>query len=197
MEEYEIRDFLLQTGQVKERWEIYRLGTESHNTLVIGHTFQNPAARTTILRFVSTPQRAFAVADLTEAYPSARRGVRGMALLQRRQVLVQDEVHVEAPADVVWGMLTGAEIDTGVGEATLTQGDARLQARILEPEGVSFEVEGCDPPEPQKQQPGVRKLVLRLDQMKRGRIAILLTPHGKGEVVPDAAPEVAPLTLWR
>ncbi len=197
MEEYEIRDFLLQTGQVKERWEIYRLGTASHNTLVIDHTFQNPTARTTILRFASTPQNAFAIADLTEAYPTARRVWRGLALLRRRQVLVQDEVNLDAPAEVVWGMLTEAEIETGGREAILTQGDASLQARIVEPEGVFFEVMGCDPPQPQKQQPGVRKLALRLPQMENGRIAILLTPYRKGEVVPGTVPEVAPLILWK
>ena len=197
MEEYEIRDFLLQSGRVKERWEIYRLGTRSHNTLVIGNTFQNPSARTTILRFASTPRDAFAIADLTEAYPAARRVWRGIALLQRSQVLVQDEVHMEAPADVQWGMLTEAEIETKGGEATLFQGGARLHARIVEPEGACFEVEGCDPPEPQKQQPGVRRLALRLDQMKRGRIVILLTPYREGEAVPGTVPEVAPLMLWR
>ena len=197
MEEYEIRDFLLHSGRVKERWEIYRLGTRSHNTLVIGNTFQNPTARTTILRFASTPRDAFAIADLTEAYQNARRVWRGVALLQRRQVLVQDEVHMDASADVHWGMLTEAEIETEGREATLVQGDARLQARIVEPEGGFFEVEGCDPPEPQKQQPGVRRLALRLHQMKRGRIVILFTPYRKGEVVPGTVPEVAPLMLWR
>ena len=197
MEEYEIRDFLLQTGQVEERWEIYRLGTESHNTLVIDDTYQNPTARTTIVRFASTPQKAFAITNLTEAYPTARRVWRGMALLERKQVLVQDEVNLNAAADVVWGMLTGAQVEIQGSVATLTQGEVCLQARILEPQGVSFEVLDCNPPEPQRQQPDIHKLALRLPQAEKARIAVLLTPYRKGCEFSQAGPELKPLILWK
>ena len=111
MEEYEIRDFLLQTGQVKERWEIYRLGTDSHNTLVIDQTYQHPNSRAPIVRYRSTPEKAFAVANLSEAYPTTRGVMRGVAMLDREAVLIQDEIALDKKTVVAWAMLTDAEIE--------------------------------------------------------------------------------------
>jgi hypothetical protein len=196
MEEYEIRDFLLQSGQVEERWEIYRLGTESHNTLVIDQTYQHPASRAPIVRYQSTKNKAFAVANLSEAYPTTRGVMRGVAMLDRSKVLVQDEIAVDGATDVAWGMLTEAEIQLEGSTATLTLGATHLQVRLLQPANHNFAIESCDPPEPQKQQPHVRKLALRLQPEKNVTIAVLLTPYRSGEPVPAAAPAAEPLMRW-
>ena len=196
MEEYEIRDFLLQTGQVKERWEIYRLGTASHNTLVIDKAYQNPNSRAPIVRYQSTPSKAFAVANLSEAYPSTRGVMRGVAMLDRKAVLVQDEIALEKKTDVAWAMLTDAEIELHGSTAILTLDDAHLQVRLLEPADGEFQLESCNPPEPQKQQPHIRKLALNLEPETNTTIGVLLTPYRNDEQAPTSAPDIEPLTRW-
>ncbi len=196
LEEYEIRDFLLQTGQVKERWEIYRLGTESHNTLVVDSSYQHPNSRAPIVRYRSSPEKAFAIANLSEAYPGTRGVMRGLAMLDRKMVLVQDEIALEKKTSVAWGMLTKADIEIDGPIATLTVDDVHLQVRLLQPNDGGFVVESCNPPEPQQQQPDVRKLALHLQPHTNTTIAVLLTPYRSGESVPMDNPVVGPLMRW-
>ena len=196
LEEYEIRDFLLQTGQVQERWEIYRLGTESHNTLVIDETYQNPNSQAPIIRYRSTPDRAFAVANLSEAYPSTRGVLRGVVMLDRARVLVQDEIAVDGAAHVTWGMLTAAEIALDGAVATLTMDDAHLQVRWLNPSAGRFVIEDCNPPEPQQQQPGIHKLALHLQTHQNTTISVLMTPYRRGDAALLPEPAIEPLMQW-
>jgi hypothetical protein len=79
----------------KERFTYYRLKTEGHNTLCIDGKHQDPAACADIIAFNSQPARAFAVTDLSAAYrPSPARVQRGIALLDRKHVLIQDEIEL-------------------------------------------------------------------------------------------------------
>ena len=52
------------------RWRYYRLNNRSHNTLTPGNVLQSPDADAPIVAFASTPEQAFAIADLTPAYPT-------------------------------------------------------------------------------------------------------------------------------
>ena len=104
------------------RWTYYRLRAESHNTLVInsGKTStspdQNPKAVAPIAKFESRPGRVIAIADLSAAYAGmAKQARRGIALVDRRTVLVQDEVEAERPSDV-WWFMTVPTASTGRGK---------------------------------------------------------------------------------
>lgn len=178
----------------KERWDYFRTNTQSHNTLTIDSKNQDPAAKAPIVAFLSTPSRAFAVADLTKAYSkqasSARRGI---ALLDRRRVLVQDELTPAAPAEVTWKMLTRATLVVDGATATLKQDDAVLIARVLEPSGARFEVQAASPAPPQNPNRGVSALSVRVSaEMKPVRIVVLLEPGSHT----TAAPKVEPLDRW-
>ncbi len=178
----------------KNRWSYYRLRTEGHNTLVIDGENQDPAAHAPLVAFLSTPERSFAVADLSQAYRSrAERVLRGIALLDGRRVLVQDEVRVREPAEVVWNLHTRAQIAQHDGRAMLSQGSARLEARILEPAGAQFEVISASAPPPQAQQPDVRNLIVRVPaRAAETRIAVLFAaPDGSS---PNLSLE--PLSAW-
>jgi hypothetical protein len=145
-----------------QRWDYYRLRTEGQNTLVLNPSDkpgQDPRAATKILRFVTQPNASFAVADLTPAYaPQATKVQRGVMLLGRKQVLIQDEIESAAPSDTWWFMHTPAEIKIeGDGSsAVLTQGKARMMAKILLPVGAQFSVMDAKPlptsPDPQGQE---------------------------------------------
>jgi hypothetical protein len=192
----------------KQRWTYYRLRAEGHNTLVLNpgqEPDQDPAAATRVTRFESKPDRAFAVADLTPAYAKhARRVERGVALLNRRQVLVQDELQADAPADVWWFLHTGAKAQVGADgtTATLTQGSARLEARILAPANARFEVRpptplpGAPKPEKQADNRGVRKLAIHLPAARDLRLAVLLTPLRENESPKETSRPVQSLRDW-
>lgn len=178
----------------KLRWTYYRLGTQGQNTLLIDGKNQDPKAVAPIVAFHSSPDRAHVVADLSAAYAGqAKQVARGIALLDRRKVLVQDELVQVTGREVAWQVHTEAKIELQGSHAVLTQKGETLQARILAPADARFTIESADAPPPQHQQPNVRKLVVNLPPSQNTlRIAVLLTP-GK-EAVP--APAVVPLGSW-
>jgi hypothetical protein len=181
----------------KERFTYYRLKTEGHNTLTIDGRNQDTAAKAEIIAFDSKPARAFAVADLSAAYAgSARRVLRGVALLDRKHVLVQDEIETSRPAEIGWAMHTRAEAEVAGGTATLTVADVHVGAKILSPTGATFEVVSAEQPPPQNPNNGVRKLLIHLPT-KAGstRIAVLLSPYR--DAPPDFEPTLTPLAMWQ
>jgi len=181
----------------KERFTYYRLKTEGHNTLTIDGRNQDAAARAGIISFDSKPARAFAVTDLSAAYAgSARCVLRGIALLDRKHVLVQDEIETDRQAEVVWAMHTRADVKLGGGTADLTLDDVHLRARILSPAGATFEVVSAAQPPPQNPNKGVQKLLIRVP-VKPGstQIAVLLSPYR--DAPPDVEPALSPLATWR
>ena len=189
-----------------QRWNLYRLRAEGHNTLLINPgngPDQDPKAWARIERFESKPDRAFAIADLTPAYArDASRVQRGIALLNRRQALVQDEIQTGKPSDVWWFMHTSADIQIGQDgtRATLSQGNVHLQARLLAPAKATFTVMEAKPlptsPHPNKQanNDGVRKLAVHLESVTDLRLVVLLAPLPEGETMPKD--ETVALKEW-
>ena len=179
----------------KQRWTYYRNRTEGHNTLTIDGENQDSSGKAPIVAFSSTPRRAFAVTDLSDPYQAqVTHATRGVALLDRRQVLVQDEVRASRPVEIIWNFHTRAQIALGGDRATLTQGKARMEARILSPAGAHFEMISANPPLPQAQQPDVRNLIVRLPEKTREvRIVVLFTPDAKKNT---SVPTVEPLEGW-
>jgi hypothetical protein len=192
----------------RQRWSYYRMRAEGHNTLVLNpgaEPDQDPAAAASITAFRSTPEKASAIADLTAAYARhARRVKRGVALLERRHLLVQDEVQAEEPADVWWFLHTPAEpqVSDDGAAATLKRGEQRLWLRILSPQGARFTVTAAQPlpssprPEGQAKNDGIRKLAIHRAGVTDLRLAVLLAPLRPGEAPPTRLPEVAPLAKW-
>jgi hypothetical protein len=189
-----------------KRYDYYRLRAEGHNTLVINPGAgpdQDPRATVRIARFETRPERAFAIAELTPAYaPHARRAQRGVALVDRGRVLMQDEVDAEG-ADVWWCMHTRAEIhvDDAGRSATLTLGKQRLRAQLLAPADARFEVCDARPmassPDPKGQNTNekIRKLTVHVGKVDRLQLAVLFS--GAEERAPSkTAPKVRPLADW-
>lgn len=172
-----------------QRWTYYRLRAEGHNTLFINPSQepdQDPRAEAKIVRFVSQPDRAFAIADLTSAYAKhgAEKVMRGILLdRQRREVIVQDEVTLKQAGDVWWFMHTPAQVQLSEDgkTATLTQGMATLQAVLLSPKDARFAVMDAKPlptsPNPLGQNPnnGIRKLAVHLSQTASMQLIVLLS----------------------
>jgi hypothetical protein len=191
-----------------QRWTYYRLRAEGQNTLVINPSQgpdQDPKAASRILRFDSKPNKAFAIADLTPAYAKhVSLAHRGVALLDRKRVLIQDEVQAARPAEVWWFMHTRSEVNLSPDKKTATLGTAgaRMVARILGPETASFEVMAAQPlptspnPAMQNKNEGVRKLAIHVAEVKDARLAVLLVPLKPGESASEDGPRISALNDW-
>lgn len=191
-----------------QRWTYYRLRAEGHNTLLLDPGLgpdQVPTAAAKIARFETTPNRAFAIADLSAAYgrpPGAVR--RGIAMLDRRQVLVQDELRLEKPAELWWSLHTPATVELADDgrTATLRLDGRRFRAVVLEPAGAGFVVRDPAPlptsPRPEKQNPnrGIRNLAIHLPGVSAGRLAVWLQPLPEGSGGAGTPPAITDLAAW-
>ncbi len=187
----------------KKRWTYYRLNNHSHNTLTPGDALQDPKAIAPIIAFNSKPARAFAVADLTSAYPGAAKKIlRGIALLDRSRVLVQDDVTGLKPGTVLTSrLLTGAKValSADARTATLTQNGRVLRAEIIGPAEAKFSVAPAAPTTAaEKQNNGVTALSAEVTpEAVDARLAVLLTPVGDHWPASQPASALTPLTEWK
>ena len=192
----------------RNRWDYYRLRAEGNNTLVLNPGSgpdQDPEASAAIFRFRSGPHLSLAIADLTPAYaPQAQRVWRGLSLVSRRQVLIQDEILAEKPVEVLWAMHTAAEVrlSPDLRMAYLSQEGAHMSARILSPPEAVFKLLPAHPgplsPHPmgQAENRGVSKLAIHLQGVQDLRLAVELTPL-TGEPGPEFLErEITPLAQW-
>lgn len=171
--------------------------TEGHNTLTVDNQNQELKAEAPLTAFFTSPNRSFAVANLQAAYPrNLSHWERGLALLDGRQVLVQDEVQPRTATGITWNFHTRANLAlAGAGrEATLSQGAAKLLARILAPADARFETLEVHLALPERPTTGVRNLVIRLPQAAASTtIAVLFS--SPADQTP--APTLRPLNQWQ
>ena len=179
-----------------KRWTYYRLKTEGQNTLVLGKTNQSATARARLTWFESKLEQGAAIADLTAAYASlgARRVRRGVALKDgRERVVIQDEIDLNRPTEVVWNMHTTAIVRVDGQIAFLAQGGEQLRARVVSPPGAVFTVEEAVLEKPQRPATGVRRLMVRLPEAS-GNVR-LVVEMSAGSSPTNQAPAL-PLEDW-
>jgi hypothetical protein len=181
--------------QEAERWKIFRLGTSSHNVLMVDGQQQRVAGDARIV----AARAGRTVIDASSIYKGqlaqARRGV---ALQPDRTVRVQDEVTaLDKTATVRWAMVTHAEVSLdGPGRATLSQAGKRLAFRVLEPATAKLAVYPTDPPPSplDAPNPGTRLLGFEV-QVPAGsaqRLVVQLIPQRAN----FSTPAILPLAEW-
>jgi hypothetical protein len=160
-----------------KRWTYFRLRTESHNTPVIGGENQDPKAAAPM----QVNGRGFRI-DLKAAYPGkVTRFERSAWLADRVKAVVRDEIEAPQPIEVTWGITTAADVTVRGRRAELTRDRRDLIADIVSPEGAVFEVAPANPPEPQNQNRGYRRLMVKLPgKVSHTRIEVSFTPVQKG-----------------
>lgn len=178
-----------------KRWTYYRLKTAGQNTLSLDGRDQDPKAKAPIVAFGSKPERSFAVADLSAGYAGqATKVMRGVALLERKGLLVQDEIAAPSPVDPVWAVHTAADVKLDGPQATLRQAGQTMYVRIVAPADARFDVEMPQLGPGERPMPGVKRLVVRLPgKVTATRIAVLFTP---GSTDGKATSAVKPLAEW-
>ncbi len=185
-------------GEGGQRWQYYRVNSQSHNILTLDGKDQKVEAQAPITAFASRPELAFAVADMGAAYPKASSARRGLAMLDRAQVLVQDEITLKEDGGLRWAMMTKAKVSAKGAKAVLSQDGKKLEARILSPKGARFEVLPALPPtKVEMQNEDFRILAIKL---KPGTspltLAVSFKPQGKAWPK-SAEPKITPLAEWK
>lgn len=96
-----------------DRWRVFRIGSRSHNILMIGGQDQQVAGHAGITAFVTNSSNPATTIDLTPIYAEqARRVQRTFALPDRTAAIVTDELEGLVPGTRVrWSMLTAATVE--------------------------------------------------------------------------------------
>ncbi|GAB3933932.1 hypothetical protein GCM10028804_50450 [Larkinella terrae] len=129
------------THQNAPRWLVYRNSTMGHNTLVVNYGAQLVNGFAPIVSHSNQPAFRNAITDLTSLYAedlvSARRGV---AILDGRSMLVQDELETGAKESVVrWVFATGAEVELiDSHRAILSQSDKKILVALEPNSGLTL-----------------------------------------------------------
>jgi hypothetical protein len=92
-------------------------------------------------------------------------------------VVLRDRIEAAAPVEALWGMLTEAEVSIDGKHALLKKNGRTLRAEIQSPVAAKFDVVSTQPPAPQRQNEGTRKLVVRLPgKVESAEIVVAFTP---------------------
>ncbi len=201
MQEYESLESkqvdLWNMKQTSQRWQVFRYNNFVHNTLTVNNSLQQVDGAASITRTVNTPDFMGATTDITAVYGDAlTRAERGVAIVKKRYVVVQDELEGGAmDATVRWTMLTPATVTLlGDNRAELTKDGKTLLVQA--PPGVTLRTWSTEPPQPyDAPNPGTALVGFEVVVPARQRqtLTVFLIPQRKS---PVSRPTVLPLSEW-
>jgi hypothetical protein len=140
---------LWNSKQDSQRWQVFRYNNFVHNTLTVNDGLQRVTGKATITSSSAKPAFINATTDLTDIYKgSLTRANRGIAIVNKEHVAVQDELEASADAATIrWTMLTPATVTLLSGnKAELTKDGKKLILQVQEPATVELKTWSTDPP---------------------------------------------------
>lgn len=196
--EMEGERFFCETGGVEELPILLRRRAVGQNTLVIDPTEepapdQNPDAAAPLVEMRSDAERAYAIVDMTKTNDLLLRAKRGVLLTDHRSVaVVQDELTVAHPTEVVWSVWTRAEVQLNKSGRTakLSQNGKTLLCKLG---GIGsparFEAETYEAS-------GMTRLFVRVEVKERLRMFVACKILEEGEKTPQSIYESTPMSNW-
>jgi hypothetical protein len=164
----------------KQRFDYWRLKSESHNVLLIAGKGQRLEGIAPITECLD----GRTVVDLTTAYDDRATQVLRTVTMNKPRTAVQvtDQLDLKAAAEVVWGMTTDAEIAIAPdGSAMLTRNGKQLKATIIEPKGAKLAAE-APPPNPEPYQSKARAEAYKSNDGYCRLVAKIAAPQGKSTI---------------
>ena len=153
MQEYESLESkgiqLFGRAQNAQRWSVFRLTNLVHNTLTIDNKHQIVTGTAPIIAHGADPAYMHAVTDLSEIYKGqVAKSVRGIALVNKRFVVVRDEVKtLDQETTIRWTMLTPADVKiSGPDRALLTKDGKTMLLQVDAPGNLQMRTWSTDPP---------------------------------------------------
>ncbi|MGN0855694.1 MAG: heparinase II/III family protein [Kiritimatiellia bacterium] len=151
-----------------KRWSVFRLGTQGHNTLMIGGKGQDARGFALLTRAGET-----VVADLSSIYPQARRVVRTVARGPQGFAITDEIEGAEPGSSVRWAMNTNARIGIGAdGMVTLRKNGKSIRLFETTGGGVWSEASAQPPNDWESPNPGMRQLVYTAPVPPSGRLVL-------------------------
>ncbi len=192
---------LFKTNQTSRRWELFRVGPDSHNLLRFADRLPAVAGIATIRSGVTPTDGPAFVVDLSATWRAeATRAERGFRLLRDRRVVIQDEWATgEQPTVCVWQWLTRAQVTQDGHDLVLSQAGEQLRLRVDAPTGSTTTIEDVSQPRQafDSPNPGFWRIVIRMPTAAHAdhRLIVVVEP---GSVTPAAAPApvLLPLGEW-
>ena len=135
--------------QDAQRWTVFRYINQVHNTITVNDQHQRVTGYAPITDFSRDNNFMNARADLSGVYKGAVEQLqRGIAIADRKYVLVQDEIKaLDTLTTVRWTLLTPARVTiTGRNTATLTKDGKTLFLRVDAPADIVMKTWPTDPP---------------------------------------------------
>jgi hypothetical protein len=159
----------------------YAVRTEAHNTLLLDGENQDTRAEARIVRQDLNADFSWVQIDLSKANPKVKQWTRRIGLAQRQAVLVEDSLRSDQPVEVIWGMMTDADISPNGPSATLHKNGWNLAVEIRTPRHAVFDVLPVKPPGGQPANPKYQKLIVRLqEKVTELDLNIVMTPYRDG-----------------
>lgn len=161
-----------------KRWDYYRLGTKSHNTLMINGENQDVNAKAEIVSYNFSDSISLVELDLSEAYYGSAKSVkRSIAMVSDQYVVINDEITGQKGDEIRWAMATRASIKITGNKATLKSDNKELYVHIIAPEDANFMDISTKPKNPdEKQNEGTRMLcVFTIAESTSTKMVIILT----------------------
>ncbi len=183
----------------KQRWEVFRYTNHMHSTLTVNGQLQAVSGHAPLTGTSSAPNFQSATVELTTLYPDQLRAARrGLAIVDRRYVVVRDELQAaDQAATVRWAMLTGANVKLLTPTtAELTKDGQKLWLQVTEPANITLRTWPTTPPQPyDAPNPGTTLVGFEttLPAHAAGTLTVLLTPGSTGRKAPR---KVLPLAQW-
>lgn len=154
---------------------------------------QNPDAVATLTEMRSSPERAYAIVDMTGTSDALLRAKRGVMLTENRTVaVIQDELTLSHPADVVWTVWTRAEASTTPSGRSLklVQNGKTLLCRLA---GVGaparFELTRYE-------ESGLTAVTVRVSGREKLRMAVVCRSFAEDDAISKKAYELVPMSRW-
>jgi hypothetical protein len=186
-------------NQNSQRWEVYRYNNFAHNTLTVNDSLQAVRGYSVISSFSDDPGLMNAITDLSYLYKSSlRKAVRGVAIVDKKYVMIRDEVETsDNEAKIRWNMLTSAKVTViGKNVAELTKNGKKLIVRIEYPVGAEIETAETVPPHSyDAPNPGTVfvRFEINVPASSKEQLVVLLLPEGAEE---NSNVTVKRLTEW-
>ncbi len=189
--------FFAETGGIDALPLMLRRRAVGQNTLVINPAEepapdQNPDAMAKLVEMRGAPERAYAVVDLTPTNDAILRGKRGVMLTNdRTTAVIQDELVLKAPGELLWTVYTPAAVTvSGGGKIAKLEKDGKtLLCKIGGLGAAKFSVEevpGCE----------LSRLFIRAQVGERARLSVACRLLGCGEALKQSIYDLTPISNW-
>ncbi|MES2375006.1 MAG: heparinase II/III family protein [Bacteroidota bacterium] len=108
--------------QNSQRWQILRYNNYNHSTLTIDNALQLVKGSATVVSSSAKPAFQNAIVDLSTIYADkVAKAIRGVAIIDKKYVVVRDELESLDSITVRWSMVTSATVTLDKNSATLSK----------------------------------------------------------------------------